>query len=148
MIVAAVGAVPVEFVPVPKNPKSIAVRNLILGFLDHLALEFDDRTALQADEMIVVFVFQFVAHDAIIEVPLLCKTGFDEELHGAIHRRVPDAGMILPNPAVDLFARRVALGRQKHIENRIPLARMFEALLLQKTGESVLFDFVGHRRRA
>ena len=112
--------------PVPKNPEVITVRNLFLGLFDHLALEFDDRTALQAHEMIVVLVLHFVPNGAIIKLPFFGKTRFHEEFHGAIDRRVANARMVLPNPLIDILARRVPLGLQEGIEDRVPLPRMLE----------------------
>lgn len=135
----------VEFVAVPEDAKSVAFRDLFLGLFDHLTLEFDDLPALETHEMVMVFVLQLVTDNAIIEVPLLGKPGFDQEFHGAIHSRVPDGRMLRPNLLVDLLARRVSLGGQKNLENRISLSRMLEALFLQKTGESGLFEFVRHR---
>ena len=40
-------AVAVEFVPMPQHPEAITTGNLVLGGLDHLALEFDDLPAAQ-----------------------------------------------------------------------------------------------------
>ncbi len=50
----------------------MARSNRVLGFLDHLTFEFLDLSALDADEMIVVFLFDFVAcdGDAMLELGL------------------------------------------------------------------------------
>ena len=133
--------------PVPKNPEVITGGYLFLGSFDHLALEFDDRTTLQAHEVIVMLMLQFVPNDAIIKMSLFGKTRLDEEFHGAVDRRVANAGMVHANLLIDLLARRVPLGLQKHVENCIPLPRTLEAFLFQKTGERGLFDFVRHRLR-
>ena len=95
--------------------------------------------------MIVMFVLQFVPDNPIVEMSFFSKPRLDEEFHGAVDRRVANTRMILSNPLIDLLARRVSLGLQKHVENRIPLPRMLETLLFEETGERGLFDFVRHR---
>ena len=52
--------------------------NLVLGVLDHRTLEFLRLPTLVADEMVVVFLFDFVARDAIVESVFGRETSFDE----------------------------------------------------------------------
>ena len=52
--------------------------NLVLGVLDHRTLEFLRLPTLVADEMVVVFLFDFEARDASIESMFGREAGFDQ----------------------------------------------------------------------
>ena len=52
--------------------------DLVLGFLDHLALEFLDLATLDTYEMVVVFLLDFIARDAVVESPFRREARFDQ----------------------------------------------------------------------
>ena len=91
----------------------VTFRDLVLGFLDHLTLEFLDLAAFDADQMIVVFLLDFVTCDPIIEMPLGRESRFRQELHRSIDGRVSDIRMLLSNGLVQVFTRHVPLGFQE-----------------------------------
>jgi len=56
----------------------VARGNFVLGLLDHLALEFLDLAAFDTDEMIVMFLFDLVARDPIVEATFGREARFDQ----------------------------------------------------------------------
>ena len=68
----------VEFVAMTQDLELVTCSDLVLGFLDHLALEFLDPATFDTDEMVVVFVLDLVARDAVVEMPFRRQTCFDE----------------------------------------------------------------------
>ena len=65
--VLAISTMAIEFMAMAQDLELVARRNLVLGPLDHLALEFLDPPAFDADEMVVVLLFDFVARDTVVE---------------------------------------------------------------------------------
>ena len=61
---------PVQLVTVPKHEKVVPIGDLVLGRLDHLALEFDDLPAANADQVVVVVLGDLIPRGTLIEVPL------------------------------------------------------------------------------
>ena len=61
-----------------QNLEAMALRDLVLRVLDHLAFELDDLPTLDADEMIVMFLLDLIARDSVIEMTFGGQTRFDE----------------------------------------------------------------------
>ena len=136
---------PVQFVTVAKHMKIVPLGDFFLGFFDHLALELDDLSALRADEMVVVVMFDLVPHHTILEVTTLRETGFHQQFHRSIHGGVTDGWVTLVYGLEDFFAGSVALRGEKRLEDRVSLLRVLETTLREELGQSYTFDFVRHR---
>jgi hypothetical protein len=119
-------------------------RDLVLGRLDHLALELFDSAAPRTHEMVVVFVLDLVPGDAIVEMARLRQACINEELERAIHRGVPDGRVAQLDALMKIVAGDVTRRVQERIENQISLPRVLEVVLLEIRGESGFFDFVRH----
>ncbi len=122
----------------------MALGDLVLGLFDHLAFEFLDATAFQADEMIVMLLLDFVARDPVVEASLRRQTGLDQQLHGPIDRRVADIRMRLANGLIEIFTRDMSLRLEEGGENQLALLRMLQLVLLEVETEGFDFDFMGH----
>ena len=68
----------VEFMAVAQDLEIVMPGDLVLGLLDHLAFEFLDPAAFQTNQMIVMLLLDFVARDAIVEMPLGGESGLDQ----------------------------------------------------------------------
>ena len=65
-----------------------------LPTLDLGVFELMDETAINADDVIVVFIVEisrFIPGLTVPEPALVSDASIDEELHRAVHRRVPDS---------------------------------------------------------
>ena len=131
--------------PVAQDPEAVALGNLVLGLLDHLALELHDGPTAGANQVVVVFVGDLVAGDAVVEVALRSQPGLTEQFHGAVDGRVPDVGRLLAGSLVELFERGVPGLLEKHVEDQVALARVFEAVILEIARERAVLDLVGHQ---
>ena len=118
--------------------------NIVLGFLDHLALELLDPPALDADKMVMVLLLDLVTRDPVIESTFGCKTGFDEQFHRSIHRCVPDVRVLLAYAFVEVFARDVTLRLEERREDQLTLFRVLEMVLLEVRSKGFHLDFVRH----
>ena len=136
---------PVQFVTVAKHIKVVPLGDFFLGFFDHLALELNDLSALRADEVVVVVMFDLVPHHAILEVTTLREPGFHQQFHRSIHGGVTDGWVTLVHRLKDFLAGGVALRGQKRLEDRVSLLRVLETTLREKVGQRYTFDFVRHR---
>ena len=134
----------IELMPVSENEKSVALRDLVLGILDQRAFEFLNLSAFGAHEMIVMFVFDFVACNPVIKVSFGRQACFDEQLHRPVNRRIPNIGMLFADASVEVFARHVALRLEERRENQLTLLRMLELVALKIRTKRLQFDFVGH----
>ena len=144
-VVLAIPAVAVQLVAMAQDSETVATGDLVLGGLDHLALELDDLSTAQADQVIVVGVGDLVAGGSV-ETLLLCETGITQQPHGPVHRRVPNLGVFGANMLVESLAGDVALDREKDIEDRVALARVLEVVFLEVAGQSPLLHLVRHAR--
>ncbi len=122
----------------------VALGDLILGVFDQLAFKFLNIPAFQADEMVVMFLFDFVACDAVVEIPLRGQSRLDEQFHRSVDGRVPDIGMRFPHGPIEIFAGDVTLGFKEGGEYQFSLLRMFELVLLQVGAQRFDLDFMGH----
>src|SRR5262245_8136204 len=127
-----------------QDAEAVASGDLVLARLDHRALELDDLPALHAHEVVVVLVLDLVARDAVVEVPFVREPRLAEELHRAVDGRVADVRVLLANRVVDLLARHVTPRVQEHVEDRLALLGVLEAVLLEEAGQRAAFDFVRH----
>jgi hypothetical protein len=137
---------PVQFVTVAKYKKVVPLGDFFLGFFDHLALELDDLSALRADKMVVVVMFDLVPHHTILEVTTLREAGFHQQFHRSIHGGVTDGWKTFVYGLKNFLAGSVALRGEKRLEDRVSLLRVLEAALREEIGQSYTFDFVRHRK--
>ncbi len=137
---------PVQFVTVAKYKKVVPLGDFFLGFFDHLALELDDLSALRADKMVVVVMFDLVPHHTILEVTTLREAGFHQQFHRSIHGGVTDGWKTFVYGLENFLAGSVALRGEKRLEDRVSLLRVLEAALREEIGQSYTFDFVRHRK--
>ena len=96
----------------------------------------------------MVFMLHLVAYAAVVEVAFLGQAGFHQDLHRPVHRGVTDFRMLCLDPLVDLFAGRVTYRREKNLENRVALPRVFQTSLFEIAGERSFLDFVAHARES
>ena len=143
--VAAAGAVPVEFVAMSQDFKSIGGRDLVLRLLDHLALKFRDLPAFDADQMIVVFVLDFIARDAVVEMALGGEPRLHQELHGAVDGRVSNIRVLGADRLIEVLTRHVALRLEECLKNQLALLRLLEMILFEVGGQCLQLGFMGHR---
>ena len=135
----------VEFMSVTQNLETMLASHVRLGDLDLGTLELDDPAAAQADEVVMVFMLHLVPRHAVVEVALLRDPGLGEQLHRAIHGRVPDVGVLVPNQLIQLFARYVGPSLEKGIEDQLTLTSVLEAVLLEVASERLMLRFFnGH----
>lgn len=134
----------IEFMSMSENEKSVALRDFVLGILDHRAFEFLNLSAFGAYEMIVMLVFDFVARDPVVKISFGRQACFDEQLHRPVNRRIPNIGMLFADTSVEVFARDVALRLKKRRENQLTLLRMLELVALEIRSKRLQFDFMGH----
>ena len=144
-VVLAIPAVAIQFVAMAQYPEAVATGDLVLGGLDHLALELDDLSTAQADQVIVVGVRDLVAGGSV-ETLLLCETGITQQPHGPIHRRVPNLGVLGANMVVESLAGDVSLHREEDVENGVSLAGVLEVVFLEVAGQGPLLYLVRHGR--
>ena len=114
---------------------------LVLKGLDPRIIKLDRPPALHTDHVIVVFVVVevFVSRNAIGEIDLPRQTAFHENLHGAIHRRVSDAGILLTHHAVDILHAAVSLMVQENVQDQLAVRRELELAFLQVIHEHLHF---------
>jgi hypothetical protein len=141
---AASVAVAVELVAVAEDLEVIALRDVLLRRLDHLAFELDDLPAANADQVVVMIVRDLVAGDAAFEVPLVGEPCLAKELHRPVDGRVADARVRLADPLEEFLARHVADRLEKDLEDRLPLPGLLEALRLEVAVQGGVLDLVRH----
>jgi len=134
--------VPVEFVAVAQNAELVAVGDFQLGLLDHRAFELDDLSTAQTDQVVVVFLFDFVAGNAVIKTPFVRQPRVAQELHRTVDGRVADVWMIGANAAVDFLTGDVPSRFEEGREDRLTLFGVLEVVLLEILRQRSLFDFV------
>ncbi len=137
----------IEFMPMAQDLELVARRDLDLGLLDHLALEFLDLPAFDTNEMIVVLLLDFVSRDAIVEAAFCRDARFDQKLHRSIDRGVSDVGVLPSHALIEIFTRDMPLRLEKYREDEITLLRVFEVILLKVGGERLHLYFVRHGGR-
>src|SRR5688572_29624962 len=71
--------------------------DLVLQALDLVVLEFEDESALHADQVIVMIADHLEARLAVAELALDREPAIDEELQRPIDRRVADLRLSLAN---------------------------------------------------
>ena len=134
----------VELVAMAENLEVVARGDLVLGGFDHRALEFDDPATTDANQVIVVFLRDLVARDAVIEVMLAGDAGLAKELQGPVDGGVPDARKILPDELVEILAGDVPSGVEKLVYDRVALLRVLEIVLVEIAGQRFSLGLVRH----
>jgi hypothetical protein len=109
--------------------ESVLSSNVELKCFDAIILEFDDRTASGADQMIVMrfFVRIFKSGDAVFKPAFLDETGFGEQFHGTVHSRKADTRVYFFNTGVQLLGAQMSWGFRENLKDVVPLARGSEA---------------------
>ena len=77
-----------------------------------------------------MLVVVFVVCDAVAKADFTSQPGFSQELQGAIDSRLSNAGVVLLNQTVKIFAGKMLFRAQKDVENQIALRSALKALLL------------------
>lgn len=98
----AIGTKSIELQFVAVDGKAMRLCHLFLELLDIHVFKFDDLLALGADQVVVMvdIVGQFIPGVPVAELPLLRQAAFAEEIQGAVDRRQPDRGVLLPHHPV------------------------------------------------
>src|SRR5947209_448870 len=97
----------------------------VLNGLQLGGVEFDCSAALGADHVVVVrvFVVVLVARAPVAEAHLAGESRLDQELEGTIDGGVADVRLFRLDEPVEVFARKVLLGAQEHVEDEVALRR-------------------------
>jgi hypothetical protein len=98
-------------------------------------------TTLHADHVIVVFVIKqmLVTGNAVSQVDLSCEAAFHEDLHGAIHGRIADAGILLLDAPVDIFDTPVPFIIEERIQDQFAMRSHLQVSLPKVVGENLHF---------
>lgn len=123
-------AQPVQLELVERDLEIMVTGDLLLELLDLEILEFDDPTALRANQMVMVGFPRDVVVDrfALPEVPFLGEFPLTQQLEGSIHGNNPDRRVLLRNLLVELVHRNVVLV-QEDLGDQLALVRQFEPVL-------------------
>ena len=85
-------------------------------------LELDDPTTTETDEVVMLCTrFRLVVVVRLVEVDFLNQAKSLEGLQSAVDRGQADAGLFLPDTAVDLIGVRVSLSLADRLQNQSPL---------------------------
>ncbi len=143
---AATRAEPVELQAVGLDHEAVFCRDLFLQPLDFAVLEFDDRAAAGADEMVVMaFMGDVVVLRLGAEVASLGDSSFAKEVQRAIDRRETQMGILLGELMIHRLGRHVLLPKERR-ENQLPLAGQFQLMLGQVLAKHVhFFEVFAHR---
>ena len=136
---------PVEFVAVAQDGEPETIRNFFLRPLDHGRFEFEDLPAANANQVIVVLVFDLVTGYTVVEVTLLGETRIHKELERPVDGGVADMGIAQANSLVEILAGDMPAGFEKSVEDRLPLFRMLEVVRLEESRKRLLLKLVSHR---
>ena len=106
-------------------------------FLDRLELRrenLEHRTAVEADQMVVMAVAEDVFVMGVLVVPadLLDETAFEEQGKGPVYGGPRDPDILLPHAGEEFFGIEVAVAGEDLSEDRPSLIRELEALLAEK----------------
>jgi hypothetical protein len=114
---------------VMKRFEVVATSYFVLQLFDLFAVELDQRSALRANQMIVmmVFVFVFIQRAAIVKLDLSSEAALLEEFQRAIYGRKSYRWVFRSYDGVEVFARYVAFGVQEDIKDQIALSRSFQS---------------------
>jgi hypothetical protein len=128
----ALPAEPVDLELVMRGPKSVSCRHVGLDAVHLRTLELDDRTTVQADEMLMDRLRReavFIPLEALSEVELSHELTSYEKIQGPIDRRLANSVTVRSEHALDLVHRKV-LARSKHdLRHRLPLMGDWQSLL-------------------
>lgn len=105
----------------------------VLKPLDLFIVKLDQRAALRADQMIVmaVFVIVFVENATVVELEFSRKSALFQELQGPVDGCESYRRVFGFDDRVEVFARDVALGIKKHIEDQLALVGALEPLAFE-----------------
>ncbi len=134
----------VEFVAVAQDGEPEAIRDFFLRPLDHGRFELEDLPAANANQVIVVIVFDLVTGYTVVEVTLLGETRVHKELERPVDGGVADMGVALANSLVEILARDMPAGFEKSVEDRLPLFRMLEVVRLEESRKRLLLKLISH----
>lgn len=111
--------------------EAVATRDLFLDALDGVFFELFDAAAVNADEVVVVFVFvgDLVARDAVTEAPLGGDAALRQELERAVHRCIADARVDSAHLRQQLFDGRMCGGLKEGLDDEPALLGRAQALL-------------------
>jgi hypothetical protein len=112
------------------DAEAVLVGNRLLQRLDLRVFELDDRTAVSADQMVVMLFTGagLVAGLAIAEVTGLGDAALGEQLEGAMDRGVTNPRVLSAQAQVELFSREVRPRPQELVENDFSLPSGLESL--------------------
>jgi hypothetical protein len=104
--------------------------HITLELFDTLVLEFDDRTAFCADQVVVVGIRGgvFVPRKAVLKTAFLCHPCLGQELQGAVHGSITDAGMSSLHQGMEFLGTQVTARFNKDIQYFVSLAGRPETL--------------------
>ncbi len=135
---------PVQFVAVAKHDEVQLQRHFSLSLLDHCRFELENPSAAKTDQVVVMFLFDFVAGHPIVKTTFLGEFGLDEKFQGAIDRRVADPGVVLANQLIEILTGQVPAGFEKRFEDDLALFRLLEAVGLKVLRKRFLLELVRH----
>lgn len=123
----------------------VCAADLLFELTYFLRKEFYGAAAFGADHVVMTaaIVLMFVAGDAVVEGNDARKTALGKQFERAVDRGVTDAGVFLLNEAVQFVGGEVIAGLQEGAENRVALASLFQADILEMAMEDVL-SFANH----
>jgi hypothetical protein len=127
--------------------KAVLFGDLILKLFDTRILEFDDLTAPDADQMIMMLVMiaGFVTCLTITKMSLFGNPALGEKFQAAVNRRITNPGVLLAQAKIELFRRKMRTGAQELFENNFPLARRLQPLRQEVISELVFGFAVTHK---
>ncbi len=119
----------VEFHEMVGNLETVSLGNPLLKGLQGLVFEFDDLSAFQADEMIMVASLGcgFISRFPVLEFPPGGQAQPGQKLEGAVNGDVADLGVGLGDLGINLRETPVPGGAQKGVENLLPLLRCLQS---------------------
>jgi len=123
----------------------VSCGDLVLQLFDGLVLEFDNRVATGADQVIVVLAgqYMFVARLPVVQQDLTRQACLDKELEGAVDGGLPYPGVAGLDLQLTLFATDLLVGRKEYSHNAVSLARGMQPLAGGKHIERPFF-FLDH----
>jgi len=117
-----------------EDPKTLPTGYTRLQFFDPFALEFHNFATEQADEVVVVFARGLVLKkgQAIPKAARGSPSALGHQLQRAVDRGIPNPGIFLPNPLVELLHTQMGTRFHEYPHNLLPLAGEFETALSEK----------------
>lgn len=146
-------AASVDFQAVIIQIKAVITGDFFLEFFNGFAFKFENGSALNADQVIVVLPVEvaFVAKRPVSEIMFLGNLAFLQEFQGSVYGGIADLGVVAANAMEEFFGIDMPFAAKKMAENIHALGGQFQIVLAKiilkyLTGLAQFFAVILHGR--